>query len=409
MPAFQFEAVARGGGNQTGSIEAPSRAAALRLLRERGLQTLQLSEGGAAGVASGKTSQKAGAHEVKLNSAQLVIFTEELSELIDAGLQLEPALKIMEGRQEASPVKFAAAKLREQVREGMPFSRALRSVGGFSDLYCNLVSAGETSGSLAEILQRQGEYLTMMNELRRKVVSALIYPSIVFSAAIVLIGIFLVFLVPQLSSLLSRSGQQLPLVTQLLVGSSEFVARRWYLLAGGALAIVLGFRGYVQTPAGRKWWDLTQLKLPLVGGVLLARFFTQLLQTLATVVQNGVPLLSGIRLLEGSTPNTHLRRILSQVAAVVGEGGSLSRALSKYPLFPPALIDILAVGEQTGQIGDALKRAAKKYDHELTTRIARLTTLIQPAIILIVGLFVGLIAYSMITGILSSISSLRTS
>jgi len=343
----------------------------------------------------------------RLTSAQLVMFTEELSELIEAGLQLEPALKIMEGRKEESPVKRVAAMLREQVREGVPFSRALRSVGGFSELYCNLVAAGETSGSLAEILQRQAEYLTMMSELRRKVVSALIYPSIVFSAAIVLIGIFLVFLVPQLSSLLSRSGQQLPLITRLLVGTSEFVAHWWPLLAGGAVALALLFRALVRTPAGRNWWDDIQLRLPLVGNVLLARFFTQLLQTLATVVQNGVPLLSGLKLLEGSTENTHLRRILAQASAIVGEGGSLSRALSKSPIFPSAMIDILAVGEQTGEIAAALKRAAKKYDHELSTRIAHLTTLIQPAIILLVGLFVGLIAYSMITGILSSISSLR--
>ncbi len=336
-----------------------------------------------------------------------MLFTEELSELIEAGLQLEPALKIMEGRKEDSPVKRVTALLREQVREGVPFSRALRSVGCFSELYCNLVAAGETSGSLAEILQRQAEYLTMMNELRRKVVSALIYPSIVFSAALVLIGIFLVFLVPQLSSLLARSGQQLPLITRLLVGTSEFVGHWWPALLGGAIGIGLLFRTLVRTPAGREWWDSAQLRLPLVGNVLLARFFTQLLQTLATVVQNGVPLLSGLRLLEGSTPNSQLRRILAQVSAIVGEGGSLSRALSKFPIFPSALIDILAVGEQTGEIGAALKRAAKKYDNELNTQIARLTTLIQPAIILLVGLFVGLIAYSMITGILSSISSLR--
>ncbi|MEO8377958.1 MAG: type II secretion system F family protein, partial [Candidatus Sumerlaeota bacterium] len=292
MPLFQYEAVARGGGKENGSLEAASRTAALRTLRERGLQPLRLNEDTGQPVAASPSAGKAKAkptrsRSTRLSSAQLVVFTEELSELIDAGLQLEPALKIVESRKEESPIKYIAIELREQVREGVPFSRALRAVGGFSELYCNLVAAGETSGSLSEILRRQAEYLAMMDEVRRKVISALIYPSIVFTAAIALIGMFLVFLVPQLSSLLSRTGQQLPLITRMLVGTSEFVAKWWPALIGGVLGIVISFRAFVRTPAGRKWWDVTQLRLPLAGPILLARFFAQLLQTLSTVVQNG--------------------------------------------------------------------------------------------------------------------------
>ena len=407
MPAFHFDAISKTGETESGGLDAPSRAAALRQLRERGLHPVRLNEGTAGTASTPKTPKKRPGNS-RLSAQQLVVFTEELSELIDAGLQLEPALKIVESREEESPIKHVAATLREQVREGVPFSQALRIVGGFSELYCNLVAAGESSGSLAEILRKQAEYLAMMDDMRRKVISALIYPSIVFSAALVLISIFLIFLVPQLSSLLSKTGQQLPLVTTLLIGTSNFVAHWWWAILGGGFCAGLLFRGYVRTPAGRTWWDLTQLRLPLVGGILLARFFAQLLQTLATVVQNGVPLLSGLRLLEGSTANTHLRQILSRTAAQVGEGGSLSRTLAKSPMFPRVLIDMVAVGEQTGEIGVALQRAARKFDRELTARIARLTTLIQPAIILMVGLFVGIVAYSMMTGILSSISSLRT-
>lgn len=406
MPEFQFDAIARNGTKESGTLDALSRAAALRILRERGLQPVRLIESANGGTTTSVAPVKKVSGN-RLTTVQLVTFTEELSELIDAGLQLEPALKIVESRKEESAIKYVAASLRDQIREGVAFSRALRNVGGFSELYCNLVAAGETSGSLAEILRRQAEYLAMMDEMRRKVISALIYPSIVFTASLVLIGIFLVFLVPQLSSLLSRTGQQLPIVTRLLVGSSEFAAQWWPLLIGGALAIALSFRTFIRTPRGGAWWDETQLRLPLVGGILLSRFYAQLLQTLSTVIQNGVPLLNGLRLMEGSTANTYLRVILTQAAAIVGEGGSLSRALSKSKDVPPVLVDMLAVGEQTGEIGTALQRAAKKFDRELTAKITKMTTLIQPAIILIVGLFVGLVAYSMITGILSSISALR--
>lgn len=408
MPAFEFEAIARSGNRETGSLEALSRAAALRTLRERGLQPVQLNE--AAGVIPKKVAadkNRARYANAKLTTVQLVTFTEELSELVDAGLQLEPALKIIESRKEESAIKYVAANLREQIREGAAFSRALRNVGGFSELYCNLVAAGETSGSLGEILQRQAEYLAMMDDMRRKVVSALIYPSIVFCAALALIGVFLVFLVPQLSSLLSRTGQGLPLITRILVGTSEFAAAWWPLIIGGGIALFMGFRSLIRTPAGSRWWDRTQLRVPLVGGILLTRFFAQLLQTLSTVVQHGVPLLSGLKLVEGSTSNTYLKAILTQAVAVVGEGGSLSRALARSPEVPSVLIDMLTVGEQTGEIGLALQRAAKKFDRELTSRIGKLTTFIQPVIILIVGVFVGLVAYSMIAGILSSISALR--
>jgi type II secretory pathway component PulF len=295
------------------------------------------------------------------------------------------------------------------VRDGFSFSAALHDCGRtFDPLYCNLVAAGEASGALPQILKRQCAYLTLIQDLRSRVVSSLLYPAIVFTSAIVLMFVFLTFLVPQLSSLLGKTGQKLPLITQVLISTSQFCGQWWWAIIAFIGLLVLLVRYAVRTPAGRDWWHQTMLSLPVVGPVLQAKFFAEMLQTLSTLVSNGVALLHGIQLMTAATANVYLKTLLVKVAAMVGEGISLASALRRVGFFPPVMMDILAVGEQTGDIAGALERAAKRYDRDLTTRIGHLTTLVQPAIILLVALFVGIVAYSMIAGILTSVSSLKT-
>jgi type II secretory pathway component PulF len=344
----------------------------------------------------------------RLNGQQILFFTEELAELLEAGLQLEGALRVIEQRQERSPVKTVAADLRRQVREGVGFSAALRNCGrSFDPLYCNLVAAGEAAGALPKILKRQCEHLEMVGELGRKVTSALVYPAIVFSSAIVLMFIFLTFLVPQLSVLLGKSGQKLPVITQALIDISLFFGHWWWavlLLIAGAAA---GIRSVLATPAGMAWWHRFQLDLPVVGPVLRARFYAEFTQNLSTLVSNGVAMLAAMELMKGATGNVYLKGLLGGITDMVREGTSLASGLRRTGFFPPVLLDILGVGEQTGDLAGSLARAAKRYDRELSSRIQHLTTLIQPAVILLVALFVGIVAYSMISGILSSVNALK--
>jgi type II secretory pathway component PulF len=294
------------------------------------------------------------------------------------------------------------------VRDGFSFSAALQDCGRtFDSLYCNLVAAGEASGALPQILKRQCAYLALMQDLRSRVISSLLYPAIVFASSIVLMFVFLTFLVPQLSSLLGKTGQKLPLITQLLISTSQFCGQWWWAIIAFLGLIVLLVRYAVRTPAGRDWWHETMLALPVVGPVLQAKFFAEMLQTLSTLVSNGVALLQGLQLMTAATGNLYLKTLLVKVAAMVGEGTSLASALRRVGFFPPVMMDILAVGEQTGDIAGALERAAKRFDRDLTNRIGHLTTLVQPAIILLVALFVGIVAYSMIAGILTSVSSLK--
>jgi len=423
MPFFSFKAQDLAGRSESGRIEALSGSDAYRKLRERGLQPIKVVEEGLANSSGKKlffgssspNISKAKAGEIpaaenlpKLTTPQLLFFTEELAELLDAGLQLEGALKVIEQRQEKSPVKVVAAHLRQLVREGVGFSKALRSCGrSFDPLYCNLVAAGEAGGVLPQILKRQCAHLEMVGELGKKVTSALVYPAIVFSSAILLMFIFLTFLVPQLSVLLGKSGQKLPVITQALITTSLFCAHWWWAIAAFIGAVIMGLRMAVATPAGRAWWHRAQLEVPVVGPVLKARFYAEVMQNLSTLVSNGVTMLSAMDLMRAATGNVYLKGLLGKVGDMVREGSSLASAMRRTGFFPPVLLDILAVGEQTGDLAGSLARAAKRYDRELTSRIQHLTTLIQPAVILIVALFVGVVAYSMISGILSSVNALK--
>jgi len=423
MPNFSYRAHDAAGRSENGRIEALSSSDAYRKLRERGLQPAQVTLDGAAPTASQSSGRKSKSNPSssgteasgaagplqKLTTPQLLFFTEELAELLDAGLQLEGALKVIEQRQERSPVKGVAAYLRQQVREGVGFSKALRNCGkSFDPLYCNLVAAGEAGGVLPQILRRQCAHLEMVGELGKKVTSALVYPAIVFSSAILLMFIFLTFLVPQLSVLLGKSGQKLPPITQALISVSLFCGHWWWAILALIGAVVTGVRLFVASPEGKAWWHRSQLDLPVVGPVLKARFYAEVMQNLSTLVSNGVPMLSAMELMLGATGNVFLRGLLDRLTALIREGSSLASAMRRTGFFPPVLLDILGVGEQTGDLAGSLARAAKRYDRELTTRIQILTTLIQPAVIVIVALFVGIVAYSMISGILSSVNSLRS-
>ncbi|HEV3065899.1 MAG TPA: type II secretion system F family protein [Chthoniobacterales bacterium] len=411
MALFSYHAVRRDGGRVSGQVEAQSRTEAFRKLDRESLQPISLVQQEGVETNGARAPEMSGAlptRNIRLSGGQIILFTEEMSDLLDAGLQLEPALRVMEGRKELSGIKSVASALRQQVREGSSLSSALRLVSpSFGDLFCNLVSAGELSGSLPQLLRRQATFLVAMDDLRKKVVSALIYPAMIFFLGIGLIFLFMTYLVPQLTSLFQKTGKDLPLLTKLLVQTSDFFSHYWWAIIAAAAAVVFGFLQFIRMPLGRTWWHTTQLRLPLFGSVLRRRYYAQFSQTMANLIANGIPLLNSLRLMTSATGNVHLRRLTEQVVEMVGEGGSLSRALQRVGEFPPLFIDMIAVGEQTGDLAQALERIGRRYDKELNISIQRLTSLIQPVVILIMAGMVGLIAYSIINGIFDAISGLR--
>ncbi len=414
MPAYSYEAVQRGGGRTHGEVEARSRAEACDKLERDRLQPLWLKLKSAKGP---EVSPVAGAPEstaalpqggFRLSAKEVMHFTEELSDLLEAGLQLEQALRVMANRQDASSLKSVAAYLRNEVREGVGFSVAMRRASGsFGELFCNLVAAGEQGGALHAILKRTLEYQKLVAELKSKVVAALVYPAFIGFAGLVLIILFVSYLVPQLGSLLGTTGDKMPLATALLISASQFMGAYWWLLILLAIAAALGFRALIRSPRGRVWWDDFQLRIPLVGPVLRAKFLAQLAQTLATLTSNGIALYGALKLTHAATPNVYLQALLHRITNDVGEGSSLSRAVARTKAFPSVFVDMIIVGEQTGDLPMALEKAGARYDKELNVAISALTSMIQPAVIVVMAGVVGVVAYSMMGGIFQAVSGLR--
>ncbi len=411
MPAFTYTALSSSGQQSTGKLTAGSRAEVFKKLEAQSLTAVKVVEEASAGATQRKAAkdQAAGAFQaVKLKRAQIILFTEEMADLLDGGLQIDQALRVLEERQEAAEVKAVAGMMRIEVREGSTISKALRKASpSFDDLYINMVAAGEASGSLPEILRRLAIGLNVMQELQSKVTQAMIYPVLLILACACLLIVFMTVLVPQLTSLLDKSNVQMPMATVILMNMTGFFKQWWWLMLTVVTAALLIFRAHIQTPKGRMWWDKTKLELPLFGGATRTRIYAQFAHSLGNLVVNGVPLLNGLKLATKAMSNKFVQTGLTSAVALVGEGAPLSNALRKVGQFPSLLTDMIAVGEQTGTLGRALEKSAIRYDKELDKQIKRLTTYISPAIMIFMAVIVGLVAYSIVTAIFQATQGVR--
>ena len=410
MPAFRYKAVAANGGAVTGTLDAENRTMALRRLVRTGLQPLEIAEAVVAGAAPAKEAKKDGevdeTQPVKLKRNDLILFTEELSDLLDAGLPLEPALRSMANRGGNQRLAAVSKRLRNSVMEGASFGNALRTASpSFDELYCSLAVAGEASGALPAILQRQAKFLAQVAALRSKVTASLIYPLFLVGVAIGVGLLFLTVLLPDLTGLLKESGAAMPLGTKIILGASEFFQAWWWFI----LLIIAGVSYFcwqwTQDEKNRPTWDRWKLTMPAVGPLLRTSMQVQFLETLANLVSNGLPLLRGLELTRNTFSNVFVRDRLSACCAAVADGTSFSRSLQRAEVFPPELVDMVQVGESTGDLPQALRHAARRFDRELSAKIEKLTALIQPVIIVAVALLVGTMVYLVISAIFQSFSS----
>ena len=424
MPVFAYKALNSKGSVTSGELDAADRPEALRMLDRKGLQPVNLRETAGIVTASGKgakpKSDEAAAAStkpdeapipegpIKLKRQEVVLFTEELSDMLGAGLQLEPALKSMENRQELGNLKAVSYKIRQIVRDGVNFSVALKKVSpSFGPLYCSLAAAGEASGALDTILKRQAHYLKTLAELQSRLVLAMIYPAFLVLAGIGVSIVFVTTLIPQLTQLIeSTPGGKIPLGAAILIGASEFLSKWWLVILLLLVAAFIFFKAWKDNEANKPAWDRIKLRLPLVGPVITSRFYVQFLETMANLVGNGLPLLRALELSRDATQNRSLRAGLDKVIEQVGDGRSFSKALIRTGAFPPLLIDMISVGEQTGKIDQSLRRSAERYDKELDKDLQRIMALIMPTVLIIMAGLIGTMAYLMITAIFQTISNL---
>ena len=407
MPSFNYTALTATGQTVSGALTVTSKAEAFRQLESQSLTPVKVVQDEKADAAKAKAAEQTSG-PVKLKRAQLILFTEELADMLDGGLQIEQALRVLQERQEAEALRRVAATLRNEIREGSTVAKALKKASpSFDDLYCNLAAAGEVSGSLPSILRRLANNLSVMADLQTKVTSAMIYPAFLIGACIVLMIVFMTFMVPQITDLMSKNGQQLPAITQALISFNDFVAVWWWVILIILVSIFLAFRGYISSPSGRLWWDQTRLGLPLFGPIMSMRFFAQFSHSLGSLVTNGVPLMNSLRLVSKISANLFIQGLLTKVSTLVSEGAPLSSSLKKVGNFPLLLSDMIAVGEQTGQLGKSMEKCATRYDKELDVRIKRMTSMITPIILIFMAVIVGVVAYSIVAAISQSVTGIN--
>ena len=407
MPHFTFQALSPGGERINGTIDAATRRDAYRQIESRQLVPIHVAEK-SADISKGENALDPDEPAIRLKRARLIFFTSELADLLDAGLPVQQALNVMAEKQEDPVIRKTGDRVRHFLREGQTLSASFRQTSpSFDDLYTSLIAAGEASGTLPSVLHRMAESMTQLHDLQRRFVQAMIYPAFMIGACALLMGVFTMVLVPQLTGLLAKTGQQLPAITLLLLDFSGFVTGHfWAMLIGTVGAIVL-FRVLIATAPGRLWWDRAKMKIPLIGPIVETRFYAGFTQALGNLVINGVPLLISLKLLIRGTANRFFRSRLDQVIEAVAAGDPLSTSLRRAGHFQSLMTDIIAVGEQTGHLAKSLQKAATRYDKELDTRIKRLTALISPAIIIFLAVVVTVIAYCIVTSIFSAVSGIR--
>lgn len=422
MPLFSYKALSTNGIVATGEIEAADRPEALRTLDKRGLRPVNVKESAKALPAkkkevaplrrkekTGEKEEVSASGELKLKRAEVILFTEELSDMLGAGLQLEPALKSMENRQELGSLKEVSQRIRHIVRDGVNFSVALKKVSpSFGPLYCSLAAAGEASGALDTILKRQAHYLKTLAELQSRLILAMIYPAFLILVGLGVGVVFVTTLIPQLTELIkSTPGGKIPWAIGLMMGFADFIKSWWIVIILALVGAFLFFKAWKDNEANKPKWDEMKLRMPMIGAVISSRFYVQFLETMANLVGNGLPLLRALELSRDATQNISLRNRLNGVIAQVGDGRAFSKAMIRSESFPPLLIDMIAVGEQTGKIDQSLRRAAERYDKELDKDLQRVMALIMPTVLIMMALLIGSFAYLMITAIFQTISNLN--
>lgn len=420
MPPFSYIARDAEGRRVDGTVDAADRSAALRLLQQSGL--IPLSVNPAAGKPARGGTRKPGAprpssffslhmargHKTRMKPREMLIFSRETADLLASGMTLGRALHTLAQRSGDSARSQIVRRLRDEVVQGAALSDALRTYPEtFPPLYISMVRAGEASGTLAESLEGLVRHFERVQAARSKVVGAMIYPLIVITVGLLSLVGLMIFIVPRFAGIFEELGGALPLPTRILMAiSNGMIHYGWLiLLLGTAGGIAL--QRWLKTEAGRRWWHANQLKWPVIRQIATANAFAHFARTLETLIRNGVPILRALTIVQDTVGNCVLSAEIASARERVTDGSSISGPLAAGNLFPEVLTDMMAVGEETGDLAGALKQIARRYDEELDYAIKVLTTVLEPLLILGVALIVGFVAISMLMAVFDLTSGLQ--
>jgi type IV pilus assembly protein PilC len=429
MPSYAYTALDARGQEVSDSLEAGNEQEAIAALRQAGYYPTSVLEAGKAAKAAKARGKAAKAPAAKgtgmkkeinisipflerktIKPKTLMIFTRQLATLIDSGLPLLRGLNVL-GKQEPDAVlRKTIATLGDAVQGGSTFSDALgQHPKIFNKLYVNMVRAGELGGVMELVLVRLADFQEKAQKLKNKVVSAMFYPIIVLVIAIAIMAFLLVYIVPKFEQIFvdMLGGKPLPALTEFVIGTSRFFQNQWFLIIGGVVLFIVLYSVAAKTEKGRQVIDAVKLRIPLFGDLIKKGAISRFSRTLGTLVTSGVPILQALNITRDTAGNVTVSDAIQQVHDRVKEGESIVAPLEKSGIFPPMVISMIDVGEETGQLPEMLLKIADVYDDEVDNTVAGLTSLLEPIMIVFLAVVVGTIVIALFLPLISIISGLQ--
>lgn len=384
MYTFAYQARDSNGRMTSGVQDALNEDNAINTLMARGLMVLSIQQ---------KALAKATKGANKVNDTDLVLFTRQLATMVDAGLPLVSALTAL--YEQADPKRQAGLRrvvgeISALVQQGESFFEAItKHPAVFSRLYVAMIKAGESGGLLAEILDRLATFLEAANRLKKKVKSAMTYPVIVICIALGITTFLIVKVVPIFGEIFADFGAKLPAPTQFLLDLSDFIRGYWWIIVGAVVGVFFGFRSFVRTERGRQIWDRYKLKMPVFGPLTHKIAMTRFARTFAQLIRSGVPILEVMDIVGDTSGNYVVEQAIKGVSGDVEKGDHLTAALARQPIFPAMLVRMVGAGESTGKIDTMLEKMADFWDEEIEALLNALTSLIEPLLIVVLGIIIG--------------------
>ena len=391
MAAYAYSAINSQGLELKGEVHAADLSSAREQLRVRGLLAQQIDELPASGEESVRTVFK------KIKPKSIQIFSRQFATMIEAGLSVVSALTILEEQTDDKYLSLIVKELRADVEGGLLLSEAMtRHPKVFSRLYVAMVEAGEAAGILDEVLDRVAYQIEKETQIKRRVKGAMIYPSMVLAFATLVLSAMLMFLVPVFVNIFADLGGDLPTLTQWVVNASNLLRSKYYIIFPGLIAVFFAIRKYKKTEQGRQLWDKIKLRLPMkIGQVVLKVTMARFSRTLSTLVASGVDIIKSLEITGTTSGNWVVEEALADVRARVHEGVPIAQPLLENPVFPPMVSQMVKIGEETGELEKMLGKIADFYEDEVDASVTALTSIVEPIMMIGVGLMVGVIIISM--------------
>lgn len=406
MAIFEYQALAETGKKVKGVIDADTASTARLKLREQKLFPTEITE--SASNSEGGSGAKSGGLFSHVTSRDLTMMTRQLAVLLHAGMPLVESLSALMEQTSKSRLRNAIFEVKGRVSEGTKLADGMSLHPKiFSSLYVNMVRAGEASGQLEQVLFRLTDVLEREAKMKSKVIGTLAYPGFMIVFACAIITFLMVIIIPRITQLFEKQGQDLPRITEIMIGTADFVGSYWYLLIGGSLAAIFGWRYWVATPDGRLRWDKIKLTVPLVGGLYLKIVCARFARILGTMLDSGLTMMRALDVVTTVLQNKYVEEAMGDVKAGVRRGRDLAAPLKETGIFPPLLIHMVDLGQRSGELESMLIKVADTYDEDVQVTVDALVSLLEPIIIVVMGLFVGFLVLSILLPILNMSTSIR--